>query len=133
MARDAKDTIMPTEVKWVLAGPNPKAPTKGSIPYFYQGPLMERMTGEQLWDSLVALNFPDVDTRQIKRGDNYANYERYLEMSGEELFAIAMKRAGLQMGAEVKPPEAKENMTAKLGEPINAECPLKPGRAIDPT
>ena len=54
-------------------------------------------------------------------------------MSGEELFAIAMKRAGLQMGAEVKPPEAKENMTAKLGEPINAECPLKPGRAIDPT
>ena len=71
MARDAKDTIMPTEVKWVLAGPNPKAPTKGSIPYFYQGPLMERMTGEQL-RSLVALNFPDVDTRQIKQ-NNYAN------------------------------------------------------------
>lgn len=132
MSRDAKDTVMPPEVKWVLAGPNVEAPTRGSIPYFYQGPLMERMTGEQLWDSLVTLNYPDVDTRQIKRGDNYANYENYLEMSGEELFAIAMQRAGLQAGADPKPP-AKKDMSAKLGEPINSECPLKPGRAIDPS
>ena len=56
--------------------------------------------------------------------------ERYLEMSGEELFAIT-EEAGLQMGAEAT--QKRENMTAKLGEPINAECPLKPGRAIDPT
>ena len=133
MARDAKDTIMPPDVKWVLAGPNVQAPTRGSIPYFYQGPLMERMSGEQIWDSLVTLNYPDVDTRQIKRDDKYSNYEQYLELSGEELFAIAMKRAGLQIGAEVKMPEKNEGMAAKLGEPINTNCPLKPGRAIDPS
>ena len=133
MARDAKDNVMPPEVKWVLAGPNISAPTRGSIPYFYQGPIMERMTGEQLWDSLVTLNYPDVDTRQLKRGDKYSEYERYLEMSGEELFAIAMKRAGLQIGAEVKAPPKNNEMAAKLGDPINTECPLKPGRAIDPS
>ena len=86
---------MPPEVKWVLAGlTNISAPTRGSIPYFYQGPIMERMTGEQLWDSLVTLNYPDVDTRNSKEETKYSEYERYLEMSGEELFAIAMKRAG---------------------------------------
>ncbi|MDG1138020.1 MAG: DUF1549 domain-containing protein [Opitutales bacterium] len=132
MARDNKDTIMPPEVKWVLAGPNLEAPTRGSIPYFYQGPLMERMSGEQLWDSLVALNFSDVDTRQIKRGDSYSAYESYLEMTGEELFALMMKRAGLQAGATAAPKKEME-MASKLGEPINAECPLKPGRAIDPS
>jgi len=133
MARDAKDTIMPPEVKWVLAGPNVQTPTRGSIPYFYQGPLMERMSGEQLWDSLVALNFSDVDTRQLKRRDDYSTYESYLEMSGEELFALMMKRAGLQPGAVAAPKKEMKEMAAKLGDPINAECPLKPGRAIDPS
>lgn len=133
MARDAKDNIMPPEVKWVLAGPNIETPTRGSIPYFYQGPLMERMSGEQLWDSLVTLNYDDVDTRQIKKRDNYSTYESYLQMSGEELFALTMKRAGLQPGASMKKPDENKEMAQKLGDPINTECPLKPGRAIDPS
>ena len=99
MSRDAKDTVMPPEVKWVVAGPNPSAPTKYSVPYFYQGPMLDRMSGEQLWDSLVTLNFPDVDTRKLKQRDDYANYESYLTMSGEDLFALAMAKAGLTPGA----------------------------------
>ena len=60
MPRDAKDTIMPPEVKWVVAGPYRDDPTRNSVPYFYQGPILERMSGEQIWDSLVTLAYPDV-------------------------------------------------------------------------
>ena len=133
MARDAKDTVMDPDVKWVLAGPNVEKPTRGSIPYFYQGPIMDRMSGEQIWDSLVTLNYPDVDTRQIKQADNYSQYESYLQMSGEELFELMMKRAGLQTGRTQLKQPAMDKPTPKLGEPINTECPLKPGRAIDPS
>lgn len=99
MSRDATDTVMPPEVKWVVAGPNVAFPTRGSVPYFYQGPVLERMSGEQLWDSLVTLNFPDIDSRKLKKRDDYASYESYLSMSGEELFALAMAKAGLTPGA----------------------------------
>ena len=64
MSRDAKDTVMPPEVQWVIAGPNASDPTRNSVPYFYQGPMLERMTGEQIWDSLVTLAYPDIDSRK---------------------------------------------------------------------
>ena len=66
-SRDTKDESLPLEVKWVIAGPNPKFPKRGAAPYFYQGPVLERMSGEQLWDSLVSLNYPDLDTRINER------------------------------------------------------------------
>ena len=33
----------------------------------------------------------------------------------------------------MKAPPKNNEMAAKLGDPINTECPLKPGRAIDPS
>ena len=50
---------MPPEVKWVVSGPHPAAPSQ-QCSYFYQGPIMDRMSGEQIWDSLVTLTFPEL-------------------------------------------------------------------------
>ena len=62
-SRDTKDESMPIEVKHVISGPYPENPKRGAVPYFYQGPIVERMSAEQLWDSLVTLNYPDIDNR----------------------------------------------------------------------
>lgn len=137
LARDAKDTSMPEDVKWVIAGPYPDNPSRKSVPYFYQGPQVERMTGEQLWDSLITLNYPNPDSRKIKpRQDHYANFEKYSTMTGEELFDLVMERTGLRSEPGAATPTPANNpaeMSPKLGEPINTECPLKPGRSIDPS
>ena len=113
MSRDNKDTVMPIEVKWVVAGPYRENPKRDSVPYFYQGPMMERMTGEQIWDSLVTLTFPDVDNRFLQpRGQGYADFERYTAMSGEELFAEVMRRTGINPNAQAAP--AMANMKIDL-------------------
>ena len=100
MSRDAKDTIMPPEVQWVIAGPYQADPTRNSIPYFYQGPMLERMSGEQIWDSLVTLAYPDVDNRKFQRpSGNYDNFVKYSSMTGDELFAEVMRRTGIDPNA----------------------------------
>ena len=107
LSRDAKDKIMPPEVKWVVSGPYPGAPTRNSVPYFYQGPMMDRMSGEQIWDSLVTLTFPDVDTRKLQpRNNGYEDYERFTEMTGEQLFAEVMRRTGIDPNAQAAMAEA---------------------------
>lgn len=138
LSRDAKDTIMPPEVLWVIAGPNQADPTHNSVPYFYQGPMLERMSGEQIWDSLVTLAYPDVDNRKFQKpSKNYDNFVKYSAMTGDELFAEVMRNTGIDPNAQAAPPPAGNNqgdaMAKKLGEPINTLCPIKPGRAIDPT
>ena len=101
MSRDAKDTIMPPEVKWVIAGPYPQDPTRNSVPYFYQGPMLERMSGEQIWDSLVTLAYPDVDNRKFQKpAAGYDNFVKYTAMTGDELFANVMRRTGLDPNAQ---------------------------------
>jgi len=107
LSRDAKDNLMPPEVKWVISGPYPGAPTRNSVPYFYQGPMMDRMSGEQIWDSLVTLTFPDVDTRKLQpRNNGYEDYVRFTEMTGEQLFAEVMRRTGIDPNAQAAMAEA---------------------------
>lgn len=104
MPRDAKDTIMPPEVKWVVAGPYRDDPTRNSVPYFYQGPILERMSGEQIWDSLVTLAYPDVDNRKFQKpSPNYDNFVKYSTMTGDELFAEVMRRTGIDPNARAAP------------------------------
>jgi hypothetical protein len=131
MARDAKDESMPPEIKWVIAGPNADYPKRGAAPYFYQGPVLERMSGEQLWDSLITLNYPNVEKRKAtQRADNFERFERYEAMSGEELFAEVIKMAGIQGGKDMG---GAAGPKGKLGNPVNSNCPIKPGRAVDPS
>lgn len=57
--------------------------------YEFRGPMMKRMTGEQIWDSLVTLVFNDIDepTRQAIPTSRYAEvYNRYKDMTWREMY-----------------------------------------------
>ena len=110
MPRDAKDKVMPPEVQWVIAGPYSQDPTRNSVPYFYQGPMLERMSGEQIWDSLVTLAYPNIDNRKRRKPHNgYDNFVKYTTMTGDELFAEVMRGTGLDPNAQA-PAEPANNM-----------------------
>jgi len=58
--------------------------------YTFAGPMLRRMTGEQLWDSLVTLVYNNIDSPERMPGTGYDYsiiYERYKDMSGEEIYA----------------------------------------------
>jgi len=127
--RDPKDEIMPFEVKYVISGPDSDNPKRGAVPYFYQGPVVERLSGEQLWDSLVALNYPDIDKRINSRfpGSGFDQYQRYISMTAEELF---LERLGIPApGSGMDMQDAMANKP----KPINENCPIRPGRLADPS
>jgi hypothetical protein len=58
-------------------------------PYRFPGPLLRRMSAEQLWDSMVTLVVPGVDGTLLKPGEAaepvYAEYERLLGISEAEV------------------------------------------------
>lgn len=59
--------------------------------YTFAGPMLRRMTGEQLWDSLVTLVHNDIDESSRvylhNQQDYSVIYERYKDMTGEEIYA----------------------------------------------
>ena len=59
--------------------------------YTFAGPMIRRMTGEQLWDSLVTLVYNDIDeTSRIylhNQQDYSIIYNRYKDMTAEEIYA----------------------------------------------
>ena len=59
--------------------------------YNFEGPILRRMTGEQLWDSLVTLVYNDIDGSDRvylhNQQDYSVIYHRYKDMSGEEIYA----------------------------------------------
>ena len=67
------------------------------VPYYFQAPTLQRMSAEQLWDSLLTLVVPEIDHRQFKDEADFlqakkANLEKYRQkvegMPTEELFNI---------------------------------------------
>ena len=125
--RDNKDQSMPVDVKWIVAGPNTEKQSHNAIPYFYQGPILERMSGEQVWDSLVNLTFNNIDSRKLQQNTKgYEDFQNFSAMTGEELFQDLMAKIN-------KTERPKIANKPKFTEPINTDCPIKPGRAIDPT
>ncbi len=64
-------------------------------PYYFQGPLLRRMSAEQIWDSIVGLALPEVDSYrpQLKKQLTEVNraqliYESMAELSQEDYFAM---------------------------------------------
>lgn len=66
--------------------------------FYFNGPVVRRMTAEQIWDSLLTLTIPEVDRRQTGAarlrgvggtGDLYDRYESLRQMSPEELVDAA--------------------------------------------
>jgi len=113
------------------ATPTGQFSLSSETPYLYPGPILERMTAEQIWDSLLVLTYPEIDKRKVK--DNpaeYERFERYSEMSGEELLAEAILMSGGGKNMMMNKEDGK--MAAKAGPAENVNCPIKPGRAVDP-
>ena len=70
--------------------------------YSFEGPILRRMTGEQLWDSLVTLVYNDIDSKERvylhNQQDYRPIYERYKGMSGQEIYADFKKLAETNSG-----------------------------------
>ena len=66
-------------------------------PYRFAGPVMRRMTGEQMWDSLLTLVLDDVDATIMPTGARaepvYQRYEEFLGQSEQELMAVVDREA----------------------------------------
>ncbi len=69
-------------------------------PYYFEAPLLERMSAEQIWDSLVALSIPDSDDRKQNsktidlRLSRFKEYqEEVYSLNGEKLGKLARKGA----------------------------------------
>ena len=74
--------------------------------YRFTGPMMHRMSAEQLWDSIMTLAVPDIDHRPGGRHGRYSYGQKLAYLSAEQLVAIAEQRADY---------EAKRN---ELGDKI---------------
>lgn len=68
--------------------------------YHFPGPLLRRLSAEQLWDSFLTLAVPELDTRENLRnkipraifgGDPYDGFEKAKDMSVEDVLAYAEK------------------------------------------
>jgi len=64
--------------------------------FHFSGPLLRRLTAEQLWDSFLTLAVPELDSRENPRnkvgrygGDIYEGYEKAKNMSVDEIIAMA--------------------------------------------
>lgn len=68
---------------------SPRVEPSVDEPYLFPGPLMRRMSAEQVWDSLLTLVLPDIDGTLADVGalaePVYAEYEAFLLQSPEEL------------------------------------------------
>jgi len=67
-------------------------------PYHFPGPVMKRMSAEQIWDSMIALTIPEPDKRVLRTAQIYAQREAEVarmkelaEMNPEEVYSIAQR------------------------------------------
>ena len=67
---------------------------KGS-PYFFEGPLLNRMTAEQLWDSVAGLVVTDIDERKGNptQGQRYGQAEALVGMDADEILKLAEEKS----------------------------------------
>ena len=65
--------------------------------YHFPGPIVRRMSAEQIWDSLLTLVVSETDVRRTDmRGNQYATYKQYeelMELSPDEIVKYAMEEA----------------------------------------
>lgn len=93
-------------------------------PYYFVGPVLRRMTAEQIWDSLCALTIPQPDLRT--RGDGYRT--RLAGMKGEAdqlqactpqaIIAVARKYAEMDLALDrkIRLARVKLNQAREEGE-----------------
>ncbi len=88
-------------------------------PYYFPGPVLRRMSAEQIWDSVVALALPEADHYRPQVGKNLQSIERqrliYESLEGrtpEEFKAMLEELAPMMGSAQPKLDELREKMAA---------------------
>ena len=85
---------------------------KQGEPYYFQGPLLRRMSAEQIWDSIVALALPEADGYRPRIADQVASVEKVrriydaLENRSEKEYIAMVKEVG-EVFEAVRPREEK--------------------------
>lgn len=93
-------------------------------PYYFEAPLLERMTAEQIWDSLVSLSIPDADERKLnseiieERLNRFQEYEEKVYGLDEEKL-VKLARKGSKASKEIN--DQMENIQKKLREAQEAD------------
>ena len=66
--------------------------------YYFEAPILKRMSAEQLWDSIITLSIPEVDERKTSsskvesRLANFANYQKKIEgLTEKKIIQLAKK------------------------------------------
>jgi hypothetical protein len=87
-------------------------------PYAFPGPVMQRMSAEQIWDShLVLLMSEPLQRKNPKLAGFRAECPDYVSMPVEKLYALAKERPGLQMGRRFRKYLKEKKPLAHLEEP----------------
>lgn len=68
-----------------------------TVAYHFPGPILRRMTAEEIWDSILTLAVADLDQRPGDvtggRGYDYDQFNAYLDMNADALFTLVKERA----------------------------------------
>ncbi|MGE4550972.1 MAG: DUF1553 domain-containing protein, partial [Opitutales bacterium] len=101
-------------------------------PYLYPGPTLRRMSGEQIWDSLLVLTFPSIDKRIFEKEiDQVEFYDKYKTMTAEQLFKEAKELAeGSRQRREKKNKMMGGDVPAGA-KATNKKCPIT-GKPVKP-
>jgi hypothetical protein len=117
--------------------------------YHFTGPVLRRMTAEQIWDSFVALINPEPDRRlpldrevQVKTGQTRKISDALDLLSGEELYEGALKASRVYEATSERANELKDQYTAaqkakdkelmsKLNDQIRAQSMIGRSAAND--
>jgi hypothetical protein len=96
----------------------PEQDVPAGQPVTFRGPLLRRMTAEQMWDSLLTLVFADIDDR-LRPLDERAKpvYDQYAEVKqadAKELLAMVQERRGAAMPPRQQEQRRQEELRAAM-------------------
>lgn len=102
-------------------------PQPGTAPLF-TGPVMRRMSSQQVWDSLITLVFDDIDDR-LRAPDSrasyvYASYEKVKGADKDEILKIVKGGRGMMMQDKAK--ERRKAMQAQKARDRSARKRAQP-------
>lgn len=107
-----------------------KDPLPGTAPLF-TGPVLRRMSSQQVWDSLITLVFDDIDER-LRAPDSrasavYTSYDTIKSASKDELLAIVKGGRGMMQSRakerrrEMQKQKARDRNARKRAQPLMRE------------
>ena len=85
--------------------------------YNFQGPIVRRMSAEQIWDSLLTLVIDETDTRQTDADASELQYEDLIKMQPQKILKYAIQTAEKRrQGNRDKSKKKKQVFKAKQAE-----------------